>query len=176
MSDDHYPFSLFHMTDRVCLLLFFIYITQIQNAVTKSCDTCHSIFYYSGQIRKRKKTTNTNKIHGGGVKLGIPKKTNDFTFHVDELFPSSKQIWWSTSGSIIMDYGLVFWRWFEVTNVLMDLFLIILKLLWSFYQLFGLSFWRHPFTAEDPLVSKTLHKFLQIWLRRNKLIYSSIYS
>ncbi len=22
------------------------------------------------------------------------------------------------------------------------------------YQLFGISFWRHPFTAEDPLVSK----------------------
>ncbi len=32
-------------------------------------------------------------------------------------------------------------------------------LLWCFYQLFGLSFWRHPFTAEDPLVSKW---FLQI--------------
>ncbi len=27
-------------------------------------------------------------------------------------------------------------------------------LLWCFYQLFGLSFWRHPFTAEDPLVSE----------------------
>ncbi len=27
-------------------------------------------------------------------------------------------------------------------------------LLWCFYQLFGLSFWRHPFTAEDPLMSK----------------------
>ncbi len=27
-------------------------------------------------------------------------------------------------------------------------------LLWCFYQLFGLSFWRHPFTAEHPLVSK----------------------
>ncbi len=26
------------------------------------------------------------------------------------------------------------------------------ELLWCFYQLFGLSFWRHPFTAEDPLV------------------------
>ncbi len=26
-------------------------------------------------------------------------------------------------------------------------------LLWCFYQLFGLSFWRHPFTAEDPLVT-----------------------
>ncbi len=25
--------------------------------------------------------------------------------------------------------------------------------LWCFYQLFGLSFWRHPFTADDPLVS-----------------------
>ncbi len=27
-------------------------------------------------------------------------------------------------------------------------------LLWCFYLLFGLSFWRHPFTAEDPLLSK----------------------
>ncbi len=35
--------------------------------------------------------------------------------------------------------------------------------MWCFYQLFGLSFWRHPFTAEDPLVSK--------WCNANKLIY-----
>ncbi len=36
-------------------------------------------------------------------------------------------------------------------------------LLWCFYQLFGLSFWRHPFTAEDPLVSKWCNaKSLQI--------------
>ncbi len=36
-------------------------------------------------------------------------------------------------------------------------------LLWCFYQLFGLSFWRHPFTAEDPLVSKWWNAtFLQI--------------
>ncbi len=35
--------------------------------------------------------------------------------------------------------------------------------LWCFYQLFGLWFWRHPFTAEDPLVSKWWNaKFLQI--------------
>ncbi len=26
-------------------------------------------------------------------------------------------------------------------------------LLWCFYQLFGLSFWRHPFTADHPLLS-----------------------
>ncbi len=33
----------------------------------------------------------------------------------------------------------------------------------GFYQLFGLSFWRHPFTAEDSLVSKWCHlKFLKI--------------
>ncbi len=44
-------------------------------------------------------------------------------------------------------------------------------LLWCFYQLFGLSFWRHPFTAEDPLVSKWCNAtFLQIWWR-NKLTY-----
>ncbi len=38
-----------------------------------------------------------------------------------------------------------------------------LKLLLCFYKLFGLSFWRHPFTAEDPLVSKLYKaKFLKI--------------
>ncbi len=37
-------------------------------------------------------------------------------------------------------------------------------LLWCFYQLFGLSFWRHPFTAEHPLVIKWFHaRFLQIY-------------
>ncbi len=36
-------------------------------------------------------------------------------------------------------------------------------LLWCFYQLLGLSFWRHPFIAKDPLVSKWSNaKFLQI--------------
>ncbi len=44
-------------------------------------------------------------------------------------------------------------------------------LLWCFYQLFGLSFWRHPFTAEDPLVNKWCNaKLLQIWWW-SKLIY-----
>ncbi len=37
-------------------------------------------------------------------------------------------------------------------------------LLWCFYQLSGLSFWRHPFTAEHPLVSKWWNAtFLQIF-------------
>ncbi len=36
-------------------------------------------------------------------------------------------------------------------------------LLWCFYQLFGLSFWWHPFTSEKPLVNKWCNaKFLQI--------------
>ncbi len=43
----------------------------------------------------------------------------------------------------------------------MDYLWIIL--FWCFCQLFGLSFWRHPFTAEDPLVSKWCNAtFLQI--------------
>ncbi len=38
-----------------------------------------------------------------------------------------------------------------------------------FYQLFGLSFWRHPFTAEDPLVSKYCNAtFLQIFSDEQK--------
>ncbi len=42
-------------------------------------------------------------------------------------------------------------------------------LLWCFYQLFGLSFWRHPFTAEDPLVSKWCNaEFLwQCWINQS---------
>ncbi len=40
---------------------------------------------------------------------------------------------------------------------------ITCRLLWKFDQLFGLSFWRHPFTPEDPLVSKwCIAKFLRI--------------
>ncbi len=85
-----------------------------------------------------------------------------------------------TGGSVIMDYGFVFWL--EVTSsdsfnvkkaLMMDLLITNRQLfalqdvhwwtrvvwitrgeLWCFYQLFGLSFWRHLFTAEDPMVSK----------------------
>ncbi len=90
-----------------------------------------------------------------------------------------------TGGSTIMDRDLNFsWKWwFEVKNILiMDLFLtqmqllssqdvnwwtgvvwITCGLLWCFYQLFGLSFWRHPFTAEDPLLRQWCNAtFLQI--------------
>ncbi len=43
---------------------------------------------------------------------------------------------------------------------------ITCRLLWCFYQLFGLSFWQHPFTADDRLVSKWCNAtFLQIWWR-----------
>ncbi len=41
----------------------------------------------------------------------------------------------------------------------------------GFYQLFGLSFWRHPFTAEHSLLKHWCNAtFLLIWWR-NKLIY-----
>ncbi len=35
-------------------------------------------------------------------------------------------------------------------------------LLWCFHQLFGRSFWRHPFTAEDPLVSCYIHLMVNL--------------
>ncbi len=35
-------------------------------------------------------------------------------------------------------------------------------LLWYFYQLFGLSFWRHPFTAEHPLVSEWFNAVISL--------------
>ncbi len=63
----------------------------------------------------------------------------DLFFTNTHLFTSHDVIWWTG----------VMW--------------ITCGLLWCFYQLFGLSFWRHPFTAEDPLVSMWCKAtFLQI--------------
>ncbi len=97
-----------------------------------------------------------------------------------------------TGGSVIMDYGIL------VKNVLMmDLFQLLSSrdvnwwtgevwvtsgLLWCFYQLFGLSFWRHPFTAEDPLLRQWCDAVLMLcfadcWLMfYYRLIRSSISS
>ncbi len=49
------------------------------------------------------------------------------------------------------------------------------SLLGCFYQLFGLSFWLHPFTAEDPLVSKWSNaKFLQICSKEETILEKEI--
>ncbi len=69
--------------------------------------------------------------------------------------------------------SLVSFLWFEATKMQLlssqdvnwwtGVVWITCGLLWCFYQLFGLSFWRHPFTAEHPLLSKWWHAaFLQI--------------
>ncbi len=51
----------------------------------------------------------------------------------------------------------------NVYKILTDTLELWCGLLWCFYQLFGLSFWRHPFIAVDPLVSKRFNAtFLQI--------------
>ncbi len=99
---------------------------------------------------------------------------------------SSKQLcgWilmWETTGDGLFHwrkhyYGL--WTQILVKNVLMDLFQFLSSqdvnwwtgvvwitcgLLWCFCQLFGLSFWRHPFTAEHPLLRHWCRDtFLQI--------------
>ncbi len=77
-----------------------------------------------------------------------------------------------TGGSIIMDYEIIYFvqkRRFKFKtpwwiNFVQKFLLFTMQmltdelklcgLLWCFYQLFRLLFWRHPFTAEDPLVSK----------------------
>ncbi len=80
-------------------------------------------------------------------------------------------------------------QWCKVKNILMiDLLFTNMQLFtrfhlmdWShveycdvFYQLFGLSFWRHPFTAEDLLISQWCNaKFLHIFFTwRSKVILS----
>ncbi len=104
-----------------------------------------------------------------------------------------------TEGSIIMDYGFVFKPEgkVEVKNVLMiDLFFLQTRsfslletltdglewcgLLWCFYQLFGLSFWRHPFTAHIHFLVnysfKTIHTNLStIFHCRNRSKYMLVW-
>ncbi len=60
--------------------------------------------------------------------------------------------------------GFVYYKSRNFTrHYLMDL--EFCGLLRCFYQPFGLSFWRHPFTAEDPLVSKRCNAtFLYFWV------------
>ncbi len=81
-------------------------------------------------------------------------------------------------------------QWFKQNSLTMDLFLsntqlftsqdvnlctgavwITCGLLWCFYQLFGISFWRHPFTAEDPLL---INAFFSIFVFLCELIRKCI--
>ncbi len=98
---------------------------------------------------------------------------------------------WTFSLEEAFNYGYFGQKWqFKVkTNLMIDLFLtnmllfisqdvnwwirlwITCGLLWCFYLLFGLSFWRHPFTAEDPLCNCCNAKFLQICSETN--LYTS---
>ncbi len=87
-------------------------------------------------------------------------------------------------------YGL--WTRILVKNILMDLFQLLSSpdvnwwtgvvwitcaLLWCFYQLFGLSFWRHPFTAEHPLLRHWCRDtFLQTWWRNILILGEDIFS
>ncbi len=75
-----------------------------------------------------------------GQKQGLKlKQYNDGFLTNMQLFTSQDVNWWT---------GVVW---------------ITCGLLWCFYQLFGLSFWRHPFTLKDPLVSKWCNAtFLEI--------------
>ncbi len=86
---------------------------------------------------------------------------------VKELVSSLEQNWRNVEKAIYNRGPYFSWKqWFEIRNVLMDLFItnthlftsqdvnwwtgvvwITCGLLWCFYQLLGLSLWRHPFTA-----------------------------
>ncbi len=81
---------------------------------------------------------------------------------VDYDVRGQEEIDFFTGGITIMDYGFVFRPEAKLKH-LHDEFVSFKMLidglewcglLWCFYQLFALSFWRHPFTAEEPFVSK----------------------
>ncbi len=81
-----------------------------------------------------------------------------------------------TGASVIMDYGLIFLDWFMFqllsspdVNWWTGVVWITCGLLWFFFRL---SFWRHPFIAQHPLLRRCRDTFLHIWWR-NKIKYIS---
>ncbi len=71
----------------------------------------------------------------------------DLFITVTQLFTSQDIKWWT---------GVV---------------LITCVLLWCFYQLFGLLFRRHPFTAEDPVSKWCNATFHQILMKKQTYLY-----
>ncbi len=60
---------------------------------------------------------------------------------------------------------------FEVKNVLMMDLLHLIDWI-TFYQLFGISFWWHTFTEENPLVSKWYNaKFKSVPVKKQTPLY-----
>ncbi len=157
---------------RNCLALFFIQWQKRALIGSSSVNGCHQ--NPNSWLKQSKIVQNSSKLNIL-VETLCEKTTED-------LFPL-KEALFSIMGSYFSQK-----QWFEAKNILMmDLFLtngqlltsqdntliygqITCGLSWCLFKLFGLSYWRHPFTAEDPLVSKWCNsEFLQnIWL--NKLI------
>ncbi len=98
----------------------------------------------SSTVYKPKTVQNSSKqICGWILMWGSSRYTflEGFVFTNTQLLSSQDVNWWT---------GVVWITW---------------GLLWCFYHLFGLSFWRHPFTAEHQLLSKWCNDtFLQIYI------------
>ncbi len=112
---------------------------------------------------------------------GHPRWTVDEFVSLSEHYYIKDILWMEDSyfgqnyGLMLKHHGLVSYKTYskpsQNINWWTGVVWIICGLLWCFYHLFGLSFWRHPFTAEDPLMSKWCNAtFLQNWWR-NKLTY-----
>ncbi len=64
---------------------------------------------------------------------------------------------------------------FSLLKMLIDGLAITCGLLWCFNQLFGLSFWRHPFTAEHLLLSEWCNaRFLHTWWRKHSQVIQDV--
>ncbi len=96
----------------------------------------------------------------------IPKWMGAIRMRVQTADKKHYRLTFWPEATLIMDLFLINMQFFtsQDINWWTEVVWITCALLWCFYQLFGHSFWRHPFTAEDPLVSKRFNdKFLQIY-------------
>ncbi len=117
---------------------------------------------------KKQSKTVSNKYVGG---CWCERTTGDGLFHWRKRYYGLwTGIWVRRDRLKRLGLDLFFFTNFLLHKKFIDGLESCCGLLWCFYQLFGLSFWRHPFTAEDPLVSKWFNaRFLQICFNEGNL-------
>ncbi len=113
------------------------------------------------QVKKSSRLNQERNMHRSSTvyKQKKPSKQMSVDFDVRR----QKEMYFFTGGRVMMNYGLLMMDLFlpnkqiftsQDVNWEIGVVWITCGLLWGFYQLFGLWFWRHPFTADDPLMSK----------------------
>ncbi len=124
----------------------------------------HNIAFFSELVQNRWIYTAQAMFIGTNSVKTVLNSSMLYTFLLEEellwiLDSYFGEKWWFKVKRHFMNYKNFF---FFFTSQDFNWWTGVMWIIGCFYQLFELSFWRHPFTAVDPLISKWCNaKFLQ---------------